>query len=175
MIVEFFTNYRIEIIYLHIISAVIWVGGMISLRYAAHNSLQSIEDPKIKLTRVSHSLKRLFVIVAPFIIILLITAIILAIGLGFRQAALDVSGHIIDKYRYYLYNLIHVKESIWTIMTLNYIIMVILRYKAQKFIELGDLVNAKAKLTPIAKYMVPSNIILGLIAIFLGVYLRISY
>ncbi len=175
MIQEFFGTYRLEIVYLHIISAVVWVGGMIALRYAAHQSLQSIEDPKIRLTRASHALKRLFIIVAPFIVILLITAVILSVGLGFRDAAIDNSGNVIDSYRYYLYNIIHVKESIWTIMSVNYIFMVFLRNKAQKLIQTGDLQGAKKRLTPIAKYMVPLNIILGLIAIFLGVYLRTSY
>jgi len=167
MIQEFFGTYRLEIVYLHIISAVVWVGGMIALRYAAHQSFQSIEDPRIRLTRASHALKRLFIIVAPFIVILLITAIILSVGLGFRDTA-------IDSHRYYLYNIILVKESIWTIMSVNYIFMVFLRNKAQKLIQTGNLQGAKKRLSPIAKYMVPLNIVLGLIAIFLGVYLRTS-
>jgi len=175
MMQEFFGTYRLEIIYLHIISAVVWVGGMIALRYAAHQSFQNIKDPKEKLTRASQALKRLFCIVAPFIVILLLTAIILSVGLGFRDAAIDNNGNVIDSFRYYLYNLIHVKESIWSIMSLNYLGMVILRNKAQKLIETGDLQGAKKRLAPIAKYMVPLNIILGLIAIFLGVYLRTSY
>ncbi len=61
----------------------------------------------------------------------------------------------------YLYNLVHVKEVIWTIMTLNYVAMVFLRNKAQKLLEVEDFKGAKNKLGPIAKYMVPANILLG--------------
>ena len=56
MIQDFFGTYRLEIVYLHIISAVVWVGGMITLRYAAHQSFQNIEDSRMRLTRASHAL-----------------------------------------------------------------------------------------------------------------------
>ncbi len=46
--------------FLHVISAVIWVGGMIAIRLAVHYSMQEIDDPKIKLGRTLESLRRFF-------------------------------------------------------------------------------------------------------------------
>ena len=174
-IYTFFGEYRTLIIFLHVISAVVWVGGMIALRYAAHYSFIALEDPALRLTRVAHALKRLFLIVAPFIAILLITAVLMAVGLGFRAAAVDADGHIIDQAAFDLYQLVHVKEGIWTLMTINFVMMVLRRNSAQKLLEAGDLSGAKGKLGLIGRYMVPVNIALGLIAIFLGVTLRHAY
>jgi uncharacterized membrane protein len=48
---EFFNNFSTLIIFLHVLSAIIWIGGMIVIRFAVHYSMQAIEEPKIKLGR----------------------------------------------------------------------------------------------------------------------------
>ncbi len=174
-IYEIFADYRVQIIFLHVISAVIWVGGMVAMRFAAHNSFAEIESPLHRLERVSHALKRLFWIVTPFVVILIITAVIMAVGLGFREAAVDANHNVIDENAFFLYNLIHAKEAIWMIMAGNLALMMFLRSKAEKLLIKGDATGAKAKLGLIGKYMVPLNIILGIVAIYIGVFLRSSY
>jgi len=169
---ELFGAYGTEIVFLHILSAVVWVGGMIAMRYAAHNSFQEIESPLHRLERVSHALKRLFNIVTPFVVILIITAVIMAVSLGFRDAAVDENHNVINEYAYHIYNIVHVKEGIWTIMAMNLAAMMFYRAQADKLLIKGDAAGAKAKLSRIGKYMVPVNIILGIIAIYLGVTLR---
>ena len=155
---EFFNNFSSIIVFLHVISAVIWVGGMIAIRFAVHYSMQNIEDPKVKLGRTLENLKRFFNIVIPTIITLLITAIIMIVALGFKGTA--------------LYNIVIVKEIIWTIMLIIFITIYMKRNKAQKAFDNGDFANTKKQLIPIATYFIPINIVLGLIAIFLGITLR---
>ncbi len=155
---EFFNNFSSIIVFLHVISAVIWVGGMIAIRFAVHYSMQNIEDPKVKLGRTLENLKRFFNIVIPTIITLLITAIIMIVALGFKGTA--------------LYNIVIVKEIIWTIMLIIFITIYMKRNKAQKAFDSGDFVNTKKQLIPIATYFIPINIVLGLVAIFLGITLR---
>ena len=156
--VDFFKDYSSIIVFLHVISAVIWVGGMIAIRFAVHYSMQNIEDPKVKLGRTLENLKRFFNIVIPTIITLLITAIIMIIALGFKGTA--------------LYNIVIVKEIIWTIMLIIFITIYMKRNKAQKAFDNGDFANTKKQLIPIATYFIPINIVLGLVAIFLGITLR---
>ena len=156
--VDFFKNYSSIIVFLHVISAVIWVGGMIAIRFAVHYSMQNIEEPKIKLARTLELLKRFFSMVIPAILTLLITAIIMIIALGFKESE--------------FYNVVIIKEIIWSIMTFIFIIVYIKRNKAQKAFDSGDFASAKNNLLPIATYFIPINIVLGLIAIFLGVTLR---
>ncbi len=57
-------------------------------------------------------------------------------------------------------------------MTIVFIVIFIKRKQAQKAFDEGTLLLAKEKLLPIANYLIPINIVLGLIAIYLGVTLR---
>ena len=163
------------IVFLHILSAIVWVGGMIAMRFAAHQSFVHIENPAFRLERIAHALKRLFIIVAPFILILIITAVIMAVGWGFRAAAVDADHNVIDATAMMLYNFIHIKEGIWMIMTINYVYMVYRLIKATKALEANDVISAKNYLEFIGKYLVPLNIILGIVALYLGVTLRYSH
>jgi len=175
LMVQLFADYRTPIIFLHVLSAVIWVGGMIAIRFATHPSLAMISDPKMRMERAVHTLKRLFTIVLPFVIILIITAVIMAVGLGFRAAAMDEMGNVIDANAMNVYQIIHLKEAIWLVMAINLGAMMFRRNQAQKALAHNDLGRAKSMLEMIAKYMVPLNIGLGVIAIFIGVFLRNSY
>jgi len=175
LIYMLFTDYKTEIIFLHVMSAVIWVGGMIAMKFAAHPSIMQVESPLNRLERISHALKRLFYIVSPFVIILITTAVIMAVGLGFRDAAVDANHNVIDENAMFIYNLVHLKEVIWMIMGSNLAAMMWFRAKADKLLIKGDTMGAKANLSRIGKYMVPVNIALGIMAIYLGVYLRNSY
>ena len=156
--VNFFNNYSSIIVFLHVISAVIWVGGMIAIRFAVHYSMQNIENPRIKLERTLENLKRFLSLVIPAILTLLITAIIMIIGSGFKENT--------------LYSLLIVKELIWSLMTIIFIIIYIKRNKAQKSFLNEDMNTTKNNLIPIANYFIPINILLGIVAIFIGVLLR---
>ena len=157
---EFFAEYKSIIVFLHVISAVVWVGGMIAMRYAAHPSFIQIESPAKRLEHIALALKGLFTIVVPFVIILLVTAVIMIKGYALSSTEFATMGHI--------------KEGIWSIMAINLFVMILRRNRAVRFLESGDMVEAKFSLELIGKYMVPANIILGVIAIFLGATLSSS-
>ena len=147
-----FQNYSTLLIFLHVVSAVVWIGGMIAIRVAVHPTLQSIEDPKLKLGKTLEIVGRLFHLVIPFIVILIITGVIFVLA-GFKTP------------------LVHAKEAIWTIMTLNYIFMYIKRAKAQKLFNSGKLAEAKEQVRLLPTLLLPINILLGMVAIYLGVEL----
>lgn len=155
---EFFSEYSRIIIFLHVISAVIWVGGMIAIRVAVHPSLQTVDEVSIRLGKSLMIMKRLFLLVLPFIVILLATAVVIAVGLDFKHSS--------------LYGVVQIKEGIWTIMVINYGYMFFQRSKAQKLFDSGDLSAAKAKIAKIPTLFLPINIFLGIVAIYLGVMLR---
>ena len=151
---DFFAEYKTIIVFLHVISAVVWVGGMVAIRFAAHQSFMQIESPAHRLERIAHTLKRLFTIVVPFVLILLVTAVIMLKGYSISGSELASLGHA--------------KEVIWSVMAINLFVMVLRRNRAVKLLNEGDMVGAKFSLELIGKYMVPVNIILGIIAIYLG-------
>ncbi len=158
LLIDIFTNYSALVIFLHILGAIIWVGGMIAIRVAVHPSLATIEDGKLKLGKSLQIIGRLFNLVLPFIIIIIITATIMAVGMNFKESD--------------LYWIIHLKEVIWTIMSINFGFMYFKRSRAQKFYNKGELAFAKEEIRLFANVLLPINIILGLVALFAGVTLR---
>jgi len=169
---EIFGTYAHEIVFLHVLSAFVWVGGMIAIRLAVHPNLQLIEDPKVRLGRTLAITGKFFNVVIPFITLLIITAIIMAVGLKFREAAVDINSNVISETAMYIYNIVHVKEGIWMLMTMNFTWMYIKRRKAQKLFDAGNLAEAKASVALIPKVLLPINIVLGIIALWLGITLR---
>lgn len=151
---DFFAEYKTIIVFLHVLSAVVWVGGMIAMRYAAHPSFVRIESPAKRLEHIALALKGLFTIVVPFVIILIVTAVLMIKGYSLSQSEFSA--------------LSHAKEGIWTVMAINLGVMIYRRNRAVKELNAGDMVGAKGSLEPIGKFMVPLNIALGIIAIFLG-------
>ncbi len=139
------------IVFLHILSAIVWIGGMIAIRFAVHFSVQTIEDTKSKLQTTLLNLKYFFYMVIVCIVMLFITAIIMVL-------ALELQGLMV-----------HLKESIWFIMTIIFVIVFIKRNLAQKYFDQEEYAKAKEQLQPIAKYFIPMNILLGLCALFLGI------
>jgi uncharacterized membrane protein len=152
-------SYLIYVIFLHILGAIVWIGGMIAVRLAVHPALQNISDEHVRVARSLEVTGRLFMVVLPFIVILLATGLYLASAFGFR-------GHT------KLSVIVHIKETIWLVMTLNYALMVWLRHKAQQAYLKSNLMMAKKLLAPIPKYMLPVNIFLGMLAIYFGLVLR---
>ncbi|WP_457605184.1 hypothetical protein [Nitratifractor sp.] len=155
---ELFHNYAHLIVFLHVLGAFVWVGGMIAVRVAVHPVMQSIDDPKIKLGKTLEITGRLFNLVMPFIAIILATGLIMAIALGGHHGAQKA--------------LFLAKETIWTVMTINYAYMYFKRAKAWKLFGVGDLPAAKALVANIPNLLLPINIVLGVTALWLGVSLR---
>ena len=171
---EFFANYGHLIVFLHVLSAFIWVGGMIAIRVAVHpvigrggvtasqmlqnDVMSSMLVPKQRLGITLQVTGRLFNLVLPFIIILFATGLIMAIATG---------GHHGD-----LKSLFLSKEILWTVMAVNYTYMYIKRAKAWRFFSKGEVALAKAQLSLIPNLLLPLNIILGIAALWLGVSLR---
>jgi uncharacterized membrane protein len=162
------------IVFLHVLSAFIWVGGMIAIRVAVHpvigrggvtasqmlqnDVMSSMLVPKQRLGITLQVTGRLFNLVMPFIIILFATGLIMAIATG---------GHHGD-----LKSLFLSKEILWTVMAVNYTYMYIKRAKAWRLFSKGEVALAKAQLSLIPNLLLPLNIILGIAALWLGVSLR---
>ena len=171
---DLFANNGQLIVFIHVLSAIIWVGGMIAMRVAVHpvvsrggvtaeQMLQSdvmvaMLEPKQRLGITLQSMGRLFNLVMPFIIFLFATGLIMAIATGGHKGALKT--------------LFLSKEIIWTIMAVNYGYMYFRRASAWKLFEVGKAPEAKAKMKWMANVLLPLNIVLGLVALWMGVSLR---
>jgi len=171
---EFFANNGHMLVFLHVLSAFIWVGGMIAMRVAVHpviarggitdaqmllsHKIADILEPKQRLGITMQTVGRLFNLVMPFIIILFATGLIMAISLGGHHGTLKT--------------LFLSKEIIWTIMAVNYGVMYYKRATAWKMFNEGKVKEAKARMKWMANVLLPLNIVLGLVALWMGVSLR---
>ena len=159
LVIEIFSSNMLLVIILHVLSAIVWIGGMVAIRFAVHPAMQHISEPNIKLARILEILKNFFNIVGVFIVLLLITALIMSLAVDYQSSGLGL--------------FIHIKEGIWTLMTIIFIYITKKRDNAQNAFLKSDFALAKRELEPIAKYFIPINIILGIFALALGVTLRV--
>ncbi len=146
------------VVFLHVLSAFVWVGGMIAIRVAVHPVLQSIEDHPIRLGKTLEVTGRLFHLVIPFILTLLVTGLIMV---------LDTDGHGGHNKVLYLS-----KEIIWSLMALNFIYMYIKRAKGWKLFGSQEYKSAREIVRYIPNILLPVNIALGILALWIGVSLR---
>ena len=156
--VEIFNNYAFFLVFLHVLGAIVWVGGMIGMRLAVHPGLQHIEDDKIRLARTLEIVRNLFALVFPFVVLILLTG-------GVMGAAIWAPGTG-------LATVLYLKAGVWLVMTANYALMVYRRNVAERRFVSGDLAGARAMMAPIPNLMLPVNIALGVLALVLGIYLR---
>lgn len=156
--IELFDQYAFFILFIHVLGAFVWVGGMIAMRFAIHPMLQHIEEPKQRLARTLEAVKNLFHLVLPFIVLILLTGLIMGLAVGTPGTPMGM--------------FVHIKEAIWTVMTVNYTLMVRRRNEAERLFLSGDLAGAKQKLSPLPNVMLPLNIFLGVLALAVGISLR---
>ena len=153
-----FAHYAHLVIFLHVLSAVIWVGGMIAVRGVVHPALQGIESPEVRLGKTLEVTGRLFHLAIPFIVLILLTAIVMVVA--------------VDGHRGELGGIFIFKEAIWTIMSLNFTYMYFLRRRAWRLFRAGNIPGAKDRVRLLPNLLLPINIVLGVIALWLGITLR---
>ncbi len=170
------TNFTNQIVFLHVFSAVIWVGSMVSARYGRVKPLNSLTEPEEYIFETKRY-TRFFKMMTPFIVILFITSIIMA--MSFHDNAYDEDGFILSQSAVELLKMIHTKGGIWTVMTMNMGLMAWINWKASKsFVSCSNVKECKRckeALEIIYNYLMPANIIMGTIEIMLGVVLRHAY
>ena len=171
---ELFANNGHLIVFFHVLSAIIWIGGMIAIRVAVHpviskgavapehmhqnDVVERMLKPHQRLGMTLQITGRLFRLVLVFIVLLLITGLIMAIAMqGYHGASKS---------------LFISKEIIWTIMALNFSYMYVKHAKAWRYYLSNELSLAKAKMKWIPNVLLPLNIVLGVIALWIGVSLR---
>jgi uncharacterized membrane protein len=148
-----FSLYHDIVVFVHVVSAVVWVGGMVAIRFVVHYATANIPDTHTKLETNLIILKRFFNLVIVFVIGLLGSAVVMSFSLQDTK----------------LYQTVIHKEIVWVMMTVVFVYIYMLRHKAQKLFDNKEYTQTKTKLSIIPQLFIPINIALGLFAIYLGV------
>jgi uncharacterized membrane protein len=171
---DLFVNNAHLIVFVHVLSAFVWVGGMIATRFATHpvisrggvteeqmlqsDVMVSMLETKQRLGITLQIMGRLFNIVMPFMILLFATGLIMAVATGGHHGEFKP--------------LFITKEILWTVMVVNFSYMYFRRAKAWKLFTHGQMPQAKAQMKWISNVLLPLNIVLGVVALGLGITLR---
>jgi uncharacterized membrane protein len=148
-----------EIIFIHIFSVILWIGGMIILKFAVSPVLKNISDDAIKITKILEIMKRFFYIAFIASMLLIITAVILIIGLDLKT----IGGNI--------YQIVMIKEIIWTVMFVILLFIILRRNRAKKYLKSNNIKMA-IKTTLFIDKLIIVNIVLGLVSVYFGIILR---
>lgn len=165
-IYQIMAEYSIQVIFLHATSAAIWVGAMVALWFI--NKKASSSTPlERRFSGRAELFKKFFIFLAPFVIIVFITSFFLS--LGFRDAAIDIDGFIIDDEKLNIYKYINIKGGIWIVMSMNMLFMLWIIHKAS--CKLCVTQKANDCMWLINSYLLPINIALGCVEIYIGIFL----
>jgi len=169
-IYQLMTDYPTTIIFVHVFSAMVWEGGMIALWFIGYNTSKELSIQDRYADRVA-VVKKYFLFLTPFIIILFVTAIFFA--LGYKDNAYDFDGFVLDMNNADMYKLINANGSVFAVMVLNmFLILYTLtrtgtdRYKGNRAADSIWLVNT---------FLLPLNIFLGAVGTYMGAFLRNLY
>jgi uncharacterized membrane protein len=153
---DFFAQNAMLIVFLRVLSAVIWIGGMIAMRFSVHRALGMIEEPRVRVQTAVFGLERFLWMAMAALFVLLFTGLIMMLALKASP----------------LYTLTHVKSTILVIMAVIYFTAFFKQKTAKRQFLAGDIPSAAASLKPVAAYLIPTNIALGVVELLLGVILR---
>lgn len=169
-IYQLITDYPTTIIFLHVFSAMVWEGGMIALWFIGFQTNKELANEEKYRERVA-VVKKYFLFLTPFIIVLFVTAIFFA--LGYKDNAYDFDGFILDMQNAEMYKLINANGSIFAVMVLNMFLMLYTLTKKGRDRYKGS--NAADSIWLVNTVLLPLNIFLGAVGAYMGAFLRNLY
>ncbi len=160
MFAEIFGSYGRGIVFLHIASASLLLGSMIMVIFIVRKILfcENMEIKRYKI--ILDILKKYLFFIAVLMSILVSASIFMRVGLEFEY------GNPVT------FIMIHIKESIWIFMAFNFLYMFIKFIRAKKALSEEEFLVVDENLVLIIKYLMPLNLLLGMIAVYFGVTIR---
>ena len=104
--------------------------------------------------------RRYIFFLVPVMLVLVSTSLFMHLGLGFK------SGNPTT------YVMVHIKESLWTFIAFNFGYMYVKYLKAKKGLAEQNYIEVEENVILMVKYLVPLNLLLSIISVYLGVILR---
>lgn len=158
--IEIFGDFSRIIIFLHIISAALLIGSMFVMRFVIQPVEEDVADEKIKFSSCIKMMRRYILFLVPVMIVIVVTSVFMHIGLGFK------SGNPTT------YVMVHTKEALWTFIAFNFIYMYFKYLRAKKGLEEENYIEVEENVILMVKYLIPLNLLLGIISVYFGVILR---
>ncbi len=158
--IEAFSNFSRVIVFLHVVSASLLIGSMFIIRFVVHPIESKIDNEKIKYNNAIKIMNRYFLLLVPIMLILVVSALFMNIGLGFKNGNPTT------------YVMVHTKEALWTFILFNFAYMYVKFLKAKKAFFEDNYIEVEENFVLMLRYLIPMNLILATISVYFGVILR---
>lgn len=158
--VEMFSDFSRIIVFLHVTSAALLIGSLFVMRFVIQPVEVDVVDIKLKFENCIKMSRRYIFFLVPVMLVLVATSLFMHLGLGFK------SGNPAT------YVMVHIKESLWTFIAFNFGYMYIKYLKAKKGLEEQNYIEVEENVILMVKYLVPLNLLLAIVSVYLGVILR---
>lgn len=156
-LINIFENYKNIIIFLHILSASILIGSMFVMIFIVRPAGASVKDVRSKCAHCLRILKRYIIFLIPVMLIIFSASVFMNFGMGFEFG--DPAALII----------VHIKETIWMFIAFNFAYAFKKYLNAKKAFEEEDFLAVQENIILITKYLIPLNLMVSLIAVYLGI------
>jgi len=157
---DIFGDFSRIIIFLHIISSALLIGSMFVMRFVIRPVEEDIADEKIKFTNSMQTMRRYILFLVPVMLVIIVTSVFMHIGLGFRNGNPTT------------YVMVHTKEALWTFIAFNFIYMYFKYLRAKKGLAEENYIEVEENVILMVRYLIPLNLLLGIISVYFGVILR---
>ena len=159
-LISIFGDFGRVIVFLHIIGASFLIGSLFMIRFIVKPILVVIDDEFVRYNRCIRILDRYFYYIFAMMILIISASFTMSVGLGFEYANPT------------LYSLIHVKEALWLFIAFNFIYMYSKLMNAKRLFKTREFFEVHENLGLIVDSLIPLNLILTLIAAYIGVIIR---
>ncbi len=155
-----YTHFGAFIIPLHLITAMIWIGGMILFLFSVYPSLKQIPNQKMMIRTGYRILTRYFSFLFPSTILLALSGVVMELGAHYEDKSPTLGA------------IVGAKEAIWVLMFLNLLFVYYKLGDTKKKCMSDEPELAGDNLRLIAHYLFGINIFLGICAIYFGLILQ---
>ena len=150
------------ILTVHILSVIIWIGGMVTFMFSLYPSVLQIPNDKLMIRTSIRSLNRYFKILLPSVVILGISGILMEISGNYDAQAPTIEA------------MIGAKEAIFVLMSVNFSFGFYKIKEAKQRCMKSDIHYAQDNIRLIIHYFFGLNILLGIFALYFGIMIRIG-
>ena len=159
-LISLFGDFGRIIVFLHLVSAAFLIGSMFMIIFIIKPVLVDIDDEAVRYSRCIRILEKYFYYLFVTMMLIVSASLTMSVGLGFEYASPT------------LYSLIHVKEALWVFIAFNFIYMYIKLMNTRRLFKTREFFEVHENLGLIVTYLMPLNLILTLIAAYIGVIIR---
>jgi len=157
---DIFENYKILILFLHILSASLLIGSMFVIIFIIRPIGKKVENVEQKCLSCLKILKRFNIFLIPIMFTMLSASLFMNIGMGFEYG--DPTAFI----------MVHIKEAIWIFLAFNFLYMYKKYINAKKAYEQKDFLVAQENIILVTKYLIPLNLVISLMAVYFGIVIK---